>query len=491
MSTEISLVFPHQLYRQNPCISAKRKVVFAEDHLYFSQYTFHKQKLILHRASMRFYADYLKAQGFSVEYVAFHEHTGLESLFEKFGRQKIKTVHVVATSDYLLERRLNRYARKFQIELKRYASPNFLTPKDELKELLGTDRKYRMANFYVKQRKRLNILVDNENPVGGKWSFDAENRKKMPRGVRVPAVFIPAENKYAVEAREYVAQHFAQNPGSAERFVYPVTFEDAEKVLEDFLENRMQQFGEYEDAIVRDASFLFHSILTPALNIGLLSPAQVVEQTLKFHQKYNYPLNSLEGFIRQIIGWREFMRGIYELEGVYERKGNFWGFERKIPACFYTGTTGIEPIDATIRKIQKNAYCHHIERLMVLGSFMLLCEFHPDEVYRWFMELFIDAYDWVMVPNVYGMSQYADGGLITTKPYLCSSNYILKMSDYKKGNWCTVWDGLFWRFIHINREVFSKNQRMSMMVRQLAKMPSGKLNAHIANAEHFLKGLEN
>jgi len=249
----------------------------------------------------------------------------------------------------------------------------------------------------------------------------------------------------------------------------------------------MHLFRTYEDAIAREETFLFHSILTPALNIGLLSPAGVMERTLVFHQRKNFPLNSLEGFVRQIIGWREFMRGIYTLEDVYQRRKNFWGFELKITASFYNGTTGIEPVDSTIRKIHERAYCHHIERLMALGSFMLLCEFHPDEVHRWFMELFIDAYGWVMVPNVYGMSQYANGGLITTKPYVCGSNYILKMSDHKKGDWLAVWDALFWRFIHVHRNMFANNPRMSMMVRQLEKMPQQKLQMQLAVADKFLK----
>lgn len=230
-------------------------------------------------------------------------------------------------------------------------------------------------------------------------------------------------------------------------------------------------------------------MLTPALNIGLLTPQQIIDKTFDFHKQLNYPLNSLEGFIRQIIGWREFMRGIYLREGVKQRTTNTWGLTRKIPNSFYNGTTGIEPIDQTIKKILETGYAHHIERLMVLGNFMHLCEFDPDEVYRWFMELFIDAYDWVMVPNIYGMSQYADGGLMTTKPYVSGSNYILKMSDYTKGPWCEVWDGLYWRYIDQHKELFAKNPRMSMIVNLVKKMEVQKLKTHRNNAENFLNSL--
>ena len=197
----------------------------------------------------------------------------------------------------------------------------------------------------------------------------------------------------------------------------------------------------------------------------------------------------MEGFIRQIIGWREFIRGIYVTKGSQERTTNFWNFNKKIPDSFYTGTTGIVPIDQTIKKVNETGYCHHIERLMVLGNFMVLCEFDPDEVYRWFMEMFIDSYDWVMVPNVYGMSQYSDGGLMSTKPYISGSNYLFKMSDYKKGGWEIIWDGLFWRFMDNHRDFFIKNPRMRMLVSTFDKMEGEKKNKLLSAAEIFLDKL--
>ena len=223
------------------------------------------------------------------------------------------------------------------------------------------------------------------------------------------------------------------------------------------------------------------------MNVGLILPDEILERTLSFAEEENIPINSTEGFVRQIIGWREFIRGMYECKGSYSRTQNFWNFDRKIPACFYDGTTGIEPIDQTIKKILETGYCHHIERLMVLGNFMLLCEIDPDEVYRWFMELFIDAYDWVMVPNVYGMSQFADGGTFATKPYIAGSNYIKKMSNYPKGNWEATWDGLFWRFMMEQEEFFSSNPRLSMLVANLKRMSDDKKKEHLENAETFLR----
>jgi deoxyribodipyrimidine photolyase-related protein len=246
----------------------------------------------------------------------------------------------------------------------------------------------------------------------------------------------------------------------------------------------------YEDAIVAKENILHHSVLTPMLNTGLLTPQQVLDAVLKHAEAYGTPLNSVEGFVRQVIGWREFIRIVYEREGSKQRSTNYWKFKRKIPAGFWTGTTGIAPIDITIRKVLATGYCHHIERLMVLGNFMLLCEFDPDEVYKWFMELFIDAYDWVMVPNVYGMTQFADGGLMTTKPYISGSNYLMKMSDYEKGDWQQVWDGLFWRFMHVHRDFFLKNPRLGMLVGTFDKMSEEKRNNHLATAEKYLISLD-
>ena len=234
---------------------------------------------------------------------------------------------------------------------------------------------------------------------------------------------------------------------------------------------------------------MFHSLLSPLINNGLLNPNYVVERSIEFALSNNIPINSLEGFIRQIIGWREFIRGVYILDGVKQRNSNFFDNQNKIPNSFYDGTTGIEPIDITIKKLLDTSYNHHIERLMILSNFMLLCEFHPTEVYKWFMEMYIDSYDWVMVPNVYGMGQFADGGLMSTKPYISSSNYVKKMSDYKSGEWTKIWDALFWRFIFKHKDYFSKNMRTVFMAKSLERMDNDKLSNHIKTAEKFLNTL--
>jgi deoxyribodipyrimidine photolyase-related protein len=286
---ELALVFPHQLYPQSPIVQSDRTMVLLEDELYFSHYAFHKQKLVLHRASMKMYQQHLESQGFKTLYIE-AKQSGLISLFNKWRKQGITEIHYTDTNDYLLERRLNRFALQSKIKLHRAPSPNFLTSVDELDHLFPKGKKYLMADFYIRQRKRLNILVEDNAPVGGQWSFDAENRKRIPKGLSLPNVFQPKTNPWVTEAIHYVEKNFSKNPGALDSFQYPVTFADAEKVLEDFLIHRMRDFGVYEDAIVKEESILFHSVLTPALNIGLLSPQQILDKTFKVHRKEKFPL---------------------------------------------------------------------------------------------------------------------------------------------------------------------------------------------------------
>jgi deoxyribodipyrimidine photolyase-related protein len=253
-----------------------------------------------------------------------------------------------------------------------------------------------------------------------------------------------------------------------------------------FFAERFADYGAYQDAIESSKNFLFHSVLCPMINNGLLNPLRVVQEAIGWGLENNIPVNSLEGFVRQILGWREFMRGVYLLEGTTQRTANSFDHRNMMPESFYDGSTGIRPFDESVKRVLDTAYTHHIERLMILGNFMHLCELHPDEVYKWFMELFIDAYDWVMVPNVYGMSLYSDGGLITTKPYVSGSNYILKMSNYKKADWCDKWDALYWRYIYKNRDAFRENQRMSMIVSLVDNMNGSTLRKHLETAEDYL-----
>lgn len=445
---DVVVIFPNQLFEKHPCLEEKKaeeiEVYLVEEKRYFTDFNFHKKKLILHRASMKAYEEYLSKIGYRVRYIEY----GREWRDEVRGCM----VHIADPCDHKLSRSLPE-------ETLLYDSPAFIG--GDLKK----KKKYLMGNYYKEQRRRLHILVEDGKPVGGKWSFDRENRRRLPKGYSCPYI-TTYESEYVEEATEYIEKHFPLNPGETGSFTYPVTFGDARRWLDEFIEKRLPLFGDYEDAIGESEEFLYHSILSPLLNSGLLTPAEVVERVVEAR---DIPLNSREGFIRQVIGWREFIRQIYLLEGERERNSNYFENTRKLPKSFYTGTTGIPPVDNVIKKVLKNAYSHHIERLMVLGNYMLLKEYHPDEIYRWFMEMYIDAYDWVMVPNLYGMSQFADGGIFATKPYISSSNYILKMSDFKKGTWCEEWNKLYWGFLAKHEERLKKNPRMGLMMKQLER----------------------
>jgi len=490
----VGLVFPHQLFKKNLLLSHCKKVYLVEAFLFFNQYKFHKQKLAFHRVTMKVYETYLTKQGVEVVYIeAINKLSDIRKLIPKLKTKGVNKIVCIDPSDFWLEQRIKKSSNKADIEVEVLKSKLFINDrKDNASFFKDSKKKFYQTQFYKQQRKQYKILVDQEQqPVGGKWSFDHENRKKFPAKKEAPKVSILKESDEYNAAVTYVKKHYGDNPGSiSNQPIYPYTFKMSKDWFKEFLSIRFNEFGIYEDAIVKEEHLLNHSLLSPLINAGLIEPMYVIKQALKYADKNAIPINSVEGFVRQILGWREFIRGVYECKGSIERTKNFWGFNRKIPASFYDGTTGIEPIDHTIKKVLKTGYCHHIERLMILGNFMVLCEFHPDEVYQWFMELFIDAYDWVMVPNVYGMSQFADGGLMSTKPYISGSNYIMKMSNYKKGDWQNTWDALFWRFMHVNSSFFIKNPRLAMLVRTFEKWPESKKEAYLSTASDFLKTLD-
>jgi deoxyribodipyrimidine photolyase-related protein len=487
-----ALIYPHQLFVATEWLSEKGAVYLVEDPLFFTQYRFHRQKLLLHRASMQSYADDLRTRGWNVKTIEASTLKDSSDIAKRIQQEGHREVQCIDPEDDYLLRKLARGCESHGLDLKIVGHPDFLTSVEDIHAFTRDRSKLLFTQFYIEQRKRLGLLLDSQGkPLAGKWSLDSENRKKLPKGIAVPDSPLaressPVTNRFALEASHYIDRHFPNALGEHQPLLYPCDRDGSVLQLQQFIQQRLSGFGDYEDAISREHTVLFHSVLTPMLNIGLLSPQQVLDAVLMEQQRI--PINALEGFVRQIIGWREYMRLVYRTMGTAQRTRNYWNHTRPLPKSFYDGTTGIEPIDHTIRRVLCYGYCHHIERLMILGNFMLLCEFHPDAIYQWFMEMFVDAYDWVMVPNVYGMSQHADGGAITTKPYISGSSYVLKMSDYKKGPWCDVWDGLYWRFIDRNRSFFESNPRMKVMTGQLDRM-GDKLKKHRDIADTFLSNL--
>ncbi len=491
MST-VNIIFPDQLFEKSPLPVDNHKTYLVEEYLFFSQYKFHKQKIAFLRAGMKFYENFIAKDAKQTGYIdAQQPESDIRKLIPYLKKEGVTEIHYIDPVDDWLEKRIEKACRENKISAIKYDNPKFINTTKDIEEYFRDRKKFFQTDFYIDQRKKRGLLLDSKGkPRGGKWSFDSENRKKYPAGKKAPVVQFPDVNPYWNEAVEYTEKNFSENYGKLNKKpFYPVTFKDSREWLKQFLKKRFHEFGPYEDAIVAEENFLNHSLLSPLMNSGLLTPGEILNEALNYAAKNDVPLNSLEGFVRQILGWREFIRAMYNLKGREERTRNFWEFDKKIPSSFYTADTGIEPLDIVIKKVLETGYCHHIERLMVLGNFMMLCEFDPDEVYQWFMEMFIDAYDWVMVPNVYGMSQFADGGIFATKPYISGSNYLMKMSDFKKGEWQKVWDGLFWRFMDKHREFFNRNPRMGMLVRTFDKMPAEKKEAHLKHAENFLENL--
>ena len=488
---KVGLVFPHQLFAENLLQGNCEIMYIIEEFLYFKQYKFHKQKIAFHRAGMKYYENLLQEKKVNVVYIESQsELSDIMVLLPILAKQKVKEIHCIQPEDDWLEQRLKKGCKESNLKLIIYSSPLFINTGESIKPFFEKPT-LRQTSFYIEQRKKWKILLNNDgNPLGEKWTFDEQNRAKYPKNKTSPAIHWPEKNKFTIEAKEYTKKFFPDNYGDLnENNYYPVTHKDSRDWLKQFLEHRFYEFGKYQDSMVRGELLLHHSLLSPLINCGLLTPAEVIDETIEFAKKNKIPLNSFEGFVRQILGWREFLRGVYIYKGRKQRSVNFWGFQKKIPKSFWTGQTGILPVDDVIRKVLKTGYAHHIERLMILGNFMLLCEFDPDEVYRWFMELFIDAYDWVMVPNVYGMSQFADGGIMATKPYISGSNYIVKMSNYPKGDWQEVWDALFWRFMDKHRSFFQMNPRLNMLIKNFDKLPKEKQNAYYYKAEKFLQKL--
>ncbi len=495
MSKHKLLLYPYQLFEVDKLPSEVDEVVIVEDPMMFGtdkKYNmyFHKQKLVLHRASMRRYVEeVLWPAGYEVNYVEFHQLKESGDIVNQLSGSE-KVYHFDLVDDVLNRRLLDSIGKlSNKPELHKLESPNFFLTHDEVKNFFYDKKKAQFTSFYQWQRERFNVLMNSNTykPIGGKLSFDTENRKSLPKDHKLPSFQVYGSNKYVDEAKEYIEKNFPDNPGSLDDFPWPTSHKEASDWFDEFLKNRLENFGPYEDAIDGEAPWVYHSAISTTLNIGLLDPADVVRRAVDYADKNSIPIASIEGFVRQVIGWREYMRGMYINRHVQLRTTNTFGHNRRLTNDWYYGTTGIKPVDDVIKKTLTRSYAHHIERLMIIGNIMFLCDIHPDEVYQWFMEMYIDAYDWVMVPNVYGMSQYADGGSMTSKPYVSSSNYILKMSHYEREEWCDIWDGLYWRFIEKNRVRFEKNPRMSMMVKQLDKMSENRRRIISYRAEDFLK----
>jgi deoxyribodipyrimidine photolyase-related protein len=485
------IILGNQLFPLNEIISYKDSYFFmAEDFELCTYEKHHKHKLILFLSSMRKYSSELKSKKFNVTYYQFNKKninlTYEDKLSEFIKSKNISEINMFEVEDKFFEKRILRFCKKNNIKINFLESPMFLNTRSDFKKYLSKVKKPFMATYYKQQRIEKNILMNGDKPIGEKWSFDEENRKKIPDNILIPSMPNFTEDADVKDVKKTVDDFFPNHPGNVSSYWLGSSRKDALKTLDVFIKDKIINFGDYEDAVKKNSPFLLHSVLSPYLNVGLITPKEIIKKILDTGKNKKIPLNSLEGFIRQVIGWREFMRGIYQNYDDKLENTNFFNHQRKLTDDWYNGTTGIDPIDDAIKDVNKYGYAHHIIRLMHLSNVMTLSQLHPKEIYKWFMEMFVDSSDWVMSPNVFGMGTFSDGGIFSTKPYICGSNYIIKMSNYKKGNWSDIVDGLYWNFIHTNKDILAKNPRMGMVMMSYRKLKEDRKDYLLKIANEFI-----
>ena len=387
---------------------------FKKDHIFYMAEDFqlctyekhHKNKILLFLSSMRSHADRLKKSKFKIEYSTIEEKTFKLDYTEKLKKiiksKKITEISSFEIEDKFFEKKISNFTKKENINWNIVQTPMFLNSRENFKKYLSKSKKPFMAVFYKDTRRELDILIKKDGtPEGGKWSFDEDNRNKLPKNISIPKFPKIKETSHTKKLKLIIEKYFKDHPGNVENFWFATEYEDVIKLLNFFIKEKSNLFGDYEDAVDQKDNILFHSALSPYINLGLITPELIIKKILDFHKKNKIRLNSLEGYIRQVIGWREFMRGIYQSYSNEMETRNFFKQNRKMKKSWYDGSTGLPPLDYAIKNALKYGWSHHIERLMILSNIMNLCEIKPNIVYKWFMEMFVDSSDWVMVPNVY------------------------------------------------------------------------------------------
>lgn len=480
--------------------------VIAELHQEATYTRHHVQKVLAFFLAMAAFARRLEAAGHRVLHLDLDATTGfddlpalLEHLLAESGAQCFEYQR---PDEFRLLEQLSRFCDALEIPSQCVRSHHFLVPFDDIEDWFPSDRQQRMEHFYRRVRKQTGWLMDEEDkPVGGKWNYDVENRKAMPADV-VPPEALVFDNPVN-EARERLQRHDIETIGrlDGDTFAWPIGRDQSLQLLAHFCEELLPCFGDYQDALTDRDWSLFHSRLSFSMNSKMLSPREVVEAVLDAWSgdRDRYPLAAVEGFVRQIIGWREFMRGIYwsRMPGYAEL--NALGHDRELPEFYWTGETKMACMKQAIDQSLEHAYAHHIQRLMVTGNFALLAGVHPDAVDAWYLGIYIDAIEWVEMPNTRGMSQFADDGVIASKPYVSSGNYINKMGDHckgchydvktKSGEGACPFNPLYWHFMDRHRERLENNPRIGMIYRSWDRMDDDKRAAVLDSAERLLDQL--
>jgi deoxyribodipyrimidine photolyase-related protein len=466
----------------------------------------HIQKIIAFFLAMRAFAKELEGKGFTVRYIALddpnNQHSFAANIESLFTSREYSSFEYQAPDEYRVVQALKELSTRLPVPTQVVDSEHFLTTPEFFQGIFKGHKRYVMESFYREVRRKYDLLMEDGEPIGGRWNYDAENRKKLPATITPPT---PIEfERDVTEIVALLTSLKVPSIGSVDphRFTWPVTREESLRSLQYFCEKLLPDFGSYQDAMHTEHRFLFHSKISFSMNVKLISPLEVVEAAIKTWRKSKgaVSIEQIEGFVRQIAGWREFMRGVYWTHMPRYRTLNVLGAERPLPHYFWDGNTKMRCVKHAIDQSLEEAYAHHIQRLMVTGNFSILAGINPDEVDAWYLGIYADALEWVQLPNTRGMSQFADGGIVGTKPYTSSAAYINKMSNYcsgcfynfkeKFGERGCPFNTLYWDFLIRNRKLLEKNPRIGMGFRTIDKMSAGEVAKITAKAAEVLKGIE-
>lgn len=501
--TRLILVLGDQLTDTLSALEAADKtsdvVVMAEVSEEATYVQHHPKKIAFIFAAMRKFAARLRKDGWTVRYTQLDDTDNAGSIPGELLRRAEETgaSEVIATQPG--EWRLIEALEDMPLKLTMMPDTRFVSTPEEFDAWADGRKALRMEYFYRDMRRKTGLLMEGDQPEGGKWNYDAENRKPAPDDIAFsgPMQFTPDET--VEEVLDLVEARFGNSFGSLRPFWFATDQEQARRALTHFITYALPRFGDFQDAMMNDNRFLYHALISPYLNVGLLDPMEVCKAAEDAYKDGHAPLNAVEGFIRQIIGWREYVRGIYFREGPDYPRRNALNHQRKLPDFYWTGETDMNCLSKAITQTAEEAYAHHIQRLMVTGNFALLAGINPHEVHEWYLRVYIDAFEWVEAPNVIGMSQFADDGIIASKPYVSSGAYINRMSDYckscrykvadKTGPDACPFNTLYWHFLDRHADKFAGNQRMNQIYANWRRMDADRKKTILSEAEAFLAGL--
>lgn len=463
----------------------------------------HQKKIVFILSAMRHFAEALRNKGYHVAYISLDDSSNTNCFLGEIKRAVAlyNPTKVVVTfpGEYRVLQIFNQLKKEITIPVEVREDDRFLISPKDFSAWATQKKELRMEFFYRYMRQTHNILMFQGKPEGGKWNYDADNRKFPKQKLLIPKSYSCPPDNITKEVIDLVKSKFSTHFGDIEPFFYAVTREQALDALHLFIEQRLKYFGDYQDAMIQNEPWMYHSHISFYINIGLLSPRECIQDAEQAYRNGKVSLNAAEGFIRQILGWREYVRGIYWLEMPQYKASNFLNATRALPALYWTADTNMNCLKQCVNETRKNAYAHHIQRLMVLGNFALLMGVHPDELNEWYLIVYADAFEWVELPNVSGMILFADGGYLASKPYAASGAYINKMSNYcknchydvaqKEGDKACPFNYLYWNFLIENRDKLKNNHRLKMIYSTLDKMLAEKTTRIQSNAQAFIQNL--